>query len=291
MVRSFGRQEYEAARFDEANRQLRRLAIRRIMANRWLYLATRMFGSVSLAVVYWWGGQGIAEGSLAVADVIALALITQRTFGPFSAMTNINTVMIASLALLFQRIFEYLDMSVELKEKPDAHHLKNARGVVTFDHVTFAYEADSGPALSDITLQLEPEQMAAIVGPSGAGKTTITYMLQRFYDPNRGHILLDGHDLRDLSFKSISDAVGVVMQDTPLFFKSLRDNIRYGRLEATDDEIERAALAAGLDDLIADLSEGLDTIVGERGYRLSGGEKQRVRDSASDPEGSTRADP
>ena len=167
-------------------------------------------------------------------------------------------------------------MSVELTEQPNAVQLERARGVVDFDHVTFSYGEDGAAALSDITFHLEPGQMAAIVGPSGAGKTTITYMLQRFYDPGAGRVALDGHDLRDLTFHSVSDAVGVVMQEAPLFFKSLRDNIRYGRLDATDADVERAAAAAGLDEMLASLPDGLDTLVGERGYRLSGGEKQRV---------------
>jgi ATP-binding cassette subfamily B protein len=148
--------------------------------------------------------------------------------------------------------------------------------VLSFEDVTFAYDREAEPALKDVSFRLQPGQMAAIVGPSGAGKTTITYMLQRFYDPDMGRVTLDDHDLRDLTMASISGAVGVVAQDTTLFFSSLRDNIRYGRLDASDDEIDLAARAAGLTDLIDSLPEGLDTVVGERGYRLSGGEKQRV---------------
>ena len=275
MVRSFGRQDYEAERFRETNETLRRLAIRRMMANRWLYLATRLFGSVSLAVVYWWGARGMIDGSLAISEVVAYALITQRVFGPFSAMTQVNTVLIGSLAL-FRRIFEYLDQAVDIEERADAIQLTHPVGVVEFDDVTFAYAASDDPALEHISFKFEPGQMAALVGPSGAGKTTITYLLQRFYDPAEGRILLDGHNLRDVTFDSISRAVGVVMQDTTLFFKSLRDNIRYGRLDASDAEVEAAARAAGLADLIDDLDQGLDTTVGARGYRLSGGEQQRV---------------
>lgn len=275
MVRSFGRRDFEQGRFSEANGQLRQLAIRRLMANRWFVLATSLFGAVSLAVVYWWGARGISDGSLSIADVITFALITQRVFGPFSQLSQINTQLLSSVAL-FQRIFEYLDMSVEIDEKPDAVTLTSTRGVIAFEDVTFAYNIENEPALRNVTFRLEPGQMAAIVGPSGAGKTTITYMLQRFYDPDQGRVTLDGHDLRDLTLPSISGAVGVVAQDTTLFFSSLRDNIRYGRLDASDEEIDRAARAAGLSELMNDLPDGLDTLVGERGYRLSGGEKQRV---------------
>lgn len=275
MVRSFGRREFEQERFSEANGALRSLAIRRLMASRWFFLATRLFGAVSLAVVYWWGARGITDGSLDLAEVITFALITQRVFGPFSELSQINTQLISSVAL-FQRIFEYLNMSVEIEERPDAISLTDADGVIAFENVTFAYDSVSEPALRDVSFHLEPGQMAAIVGPSGAGKTTTTYMLQRFYDPDQGRVTLDGHDLRDLTMASISGAVGVVAQDTTLFFSSLRDNIRYGRLDATDEEIEMAARAAGLGELMDALDEGLDTVVGERGYRLSGGEKQRV---------------
>jgi ATP-binding cassette subfamily B protein len=275
MVRSFGRRDYERERFETTNNQLRTLAVRRVMASRWFFVATRLFGAVSLAVVFWWGARGILDGTLSVAEVIAFALLTQRVFGPFSALSQINTQLLSSFAL-FQRIFEYLDMSVEVDERPDAIALRDARGVVAFEDLTFAYDSESEPALREVSFELEPGQMAAIVGPSGAGKTTMTYMLQRFYDPDQGRVTLDGHDMRDLTLASISGAVGVVAQDTTLFFTSLRDNIRYGRLDATDEEIEVAARAAGLSQLIDDLPEGLETVVGERGYRLSGGEKQRV---------------
>jgi ATP-binding cassette subfamily B protein len=275
MVRSFGRRDFERERFQQANGELRQLAIRRLMASRWFYLATRLFGAVSLAVVYWWGARGITNGTLEIGEVITFAILTQRVFGPFSALSQINTQMISAVAL-FQRIFEYLNMSVEIDERPDAIALAEPRGVIAFENVTFAYDAENEPALRDVSFRLEPGQMAAIVGPSGAGKTTITYMLQRFYDPDSGRVTLDGHDYRDLTMASISGAIGVVAQDTTLFFSSLRDNIRYGRLDATDQEIEVAARAAGLGALIDDMPSGLDTVVGERGYRLSGGEKQRV---------------
>jgi len=275
MVRSFGRRDFERARFLEANSELRTLAIRRLMASRWFFLATRLFGALSLAVVYWWGARGITNETLSIGEVITFALLTQRVFGPFSALSQINTQMISAIAL-FQRIFEYLNMSVEIEERPGAIALSDTRGVVAFEDVTFAYDTETEPALQNVSFHLEPGQMAAIVGPSGAGKTTMTYMLQRFYDPDQGRITLDGVDYRDLTMASISGAVGVVAQDTTLFFSSLSDNIRYGRLDATDAEIEVAARAAGLSPMIDDLPEGLDTVVGERGYRLSGGEKQRV---------------
>ena len=275
LVRTFGRQEFESERFQRSNLSLRALAIRRMMAARWFNMATSLFGSVSIGVVYWFGSQGVANDAVSTGSVVAFAVITQRVFQPFAAMARVNTTLLSSLAL-FERIFDYLDRSVEVDEKPDAVRLERPRGVITFDNVTFKYNLSAPPALDGVTFKVEPGQMVALVGPSGAGKTTATYLLQRFYDPQEGSVSLDGHDLRDLTFDSISGAIGTVMQETSLFHTTLGDNIRYGRLDATDDEVLEAAHAAGLDDLLENLSEGLGTMVGERGFRLSGGEKQRV---------------
>jgi ATP-binding cassette subfamily B protein len=225
-----------------------------MMAARWFNMATSLFGSVSIGVVYWFGSQGVANEAVSTGSVVAFAVITQRVFQPFAAMARINTTLLSSLAL-FERIFDYLDRSVEVDEKPDAVRLQRPRGVVAFEDVTFKYNLSAPPALDGVTFEVKPGQMVALVGPSGAGKTTATYMLQRFYDPQGGRVRLDGHDLRDLTFDSISGAIGTVMQETSLFHTTLGDNIRYGRLEATDDEVLEASHAAGLDDLLDDLPE------------------------------------
>lgn len=275
LVKSFGRQEHEATRFEGSNRSLRSLAMRRMMAGRWFNMTTGLFGALAPAAVYWFGGRAVVGDELTLGVVVAFAVLTQRVFQPFASIARINTTALSSLAL-FERIFEYLDLPVEVDERPDAVKLAAARGAIRFEDVTFAYAPGAAPALRDVSFEVEPGQTLALVGPSGAGKTTITYLLQRFYDPQEGRVRLDGHDLRDLTLASMAAGVGAVMQDTYLFHTTLRDNILYGRLEASEQEVRDAASAAGLDELIERLPEGLETVVGERGYRLSGGEKQRV---------------
>jgi len=274
LVKSFGRSEHERSRFEQSNDALRSLSIRRMMAGRWFNMGTGLFGALIPGVAYWFLGGLVVDGDLSVEAVVAFAMLAQRVFGPFASIARINTTMLSSLAL-FERIFEYLDLPVEVDERPGARRLDHPRGEIAFDGVGFAY-VDERTVLDDVSFEVEPGSMLALVGPSGAGKTTVTYLLQRFYDPQRGTVRLDGHDLRDLTLDSISNAVGTVMQDTYLFHSSLADNIRYGRLDATDAEVDAAASAAGIDELLERLPEGLETVVGERGYRLSGGEKQRV---------------
>ncbi|MGE3857960.1 MAG: ABC transporter ATP-binding protein [Dehalococcoidia bacterium] len=278
LVKTFGRQEHEAGRFGTSNDTLRALSIRRQMAGRWFNMGTSLFGAVLPGVIYWYGGRAVLGGDLSVGTVVAFAMLAQRVFGPFAGIARINTTLLSSLAL-FERIFEYLDMPVEVEERAGATRLTQPRGAVEFDHVTFSYQSHAArtvAAIEDVSFRIEPGQMVALVGPSGAGKTTVTYLVQRYYDPQAGAVRLDGHDLRDLTLDSISATIGTVMQETHLFHSSLADNIRYGRLEGTDAEVRAAAEAAGLGTLIERLPEGLGTTVGERGYRLSGGEKQRV---------------
>ncbi len=275
LVKSFGRQPYEAARFDDSNRNLRGLAMQRIMASRWFNMGSTLFATLIPGIVYWWGGRAVVDGDISIGTLVAFALLTQRVFGPFASIARINVTVLSSLAL-FERIFEFLDEEIEIEEQPNATALVDARGALRFDDVTFAYSRSGRPALHDISFSVEPGEMVALVGPSGAGKTTITYLLQRFYDPQQGHVRLDGHPLTDLRLDSVSAAVAAVMQDAYLFHDSLAENIRYGRLDASDDDVMRAAGLAGLTSFIDQLPKGIATVVGERGYRLSGGEKQRV---------------
>jgi ATP-binding cassette subfamily B protein len=274
LVKSFGRSDHERAKFERSNDNLRSLSIRRMMAGRWFNMGTGLFGALIPGIAYWYLGGLVVDGDLSVEHVVAFAMLAQRVFGPFASIARINTTMLSSLAL-FERIFEYLDLPVEVDERPNAQRIEHSRGQIAFESVNFAY-VDERSVLEDVSFEVESGSMIALVGPSGAGKTTVTYMLQRFYDPQRGTIRLDGIDVRDLTLDSISAAVGTVMQDTYLFHSSLADNIRYGRLDAHDDEVNAAASASGLDELLERLPDGLETVVGERGYRLSGGEKQRV---------------
>ena len=285
LVKTFGRQEHEAGRFRESSQKLRALSIRRMMAGRWFNMGTALFGGIAPAFIYWYGGRAVVGGSLQIETVVAFALITSSVFQPFASITRINTTLLSSLAL-FERIFEYLDMPVEVDEAEDALTPPRLDGGVRFDNVTFSYGEGLPPALDGITLDVLPGQMAALVGPSGAGKTTTTYLVQRFYDPQEGSVTVDGHDLRGITLDSVARTVGAVMQETYLFHTTLEENIRYGNLDATHEEVEAAANAGGLRELIERLPEGLDTVVGERGYRLSGGEQQRVsiaRAILSDP--------
>ena len=276
LVKAFGREEHETERFERTNESLRSLAVRRMMAGRWFNMATSGFGALIPAVVYWYGGRAVLGGdAVSVGDVVAFAMLAQQVFGPFATLARINTTMLSSAAI-FERIFEYLDLPVEVDERPGAVTLEGAQGDLAFEEVEFAYLPGGAPALAGVSFRAAPGEMVALVGPSGAGKTTVTYLLQRFYDPQRGAVRLDGHDLRDLTLATVSANVGAVMQETYLFHTSLADNIRYGRLQATSGEVEAAARTAGLGPLLERLPEGLETVVGERGFRLSGGEKQRV---------------
>ena len=278
LVKTFGRQEHEAGRFGASNDALRDLSIKRLMTGRWFNMATTLFGALLPGLVYWFGGRAVLGGTLSVGTVVSFALLSQRVFGPFAGIARINTTLLSSLAV-FERIFEYLDMPVEVEERPGAVRLTQSLGEVEFDQVSFSYQSHAThpiEAIDDVSFHIEAGQMVALVGPSGAGKTTVTYLMQRYYDPQRGIVRLDGHDLRDLTLDSMSATIGTVMQETHLFHSSLADNIRYGRLDGTDDEVHAAAVAAGLGGLIERLPDGLETTAGERGYRLSGGEKQRV---------------
>ncbi|MGE3961194.1 MAG: ABC transporter ATP-binding protein [Dehalococcoidia bacterium] len=275
LVKSFGRQEYEAERFANANARLRLLSIQRVMAGRWFNMATELFGSLALIAVFAVGGLAVLRGGADLGTVVAFSVLVQRVFQPFATVARVNTTLISSLAL-FERIFEYLDRPIDVVEPAGGPTPAHVRGHIRFEDVTFAYADTETPALDRVDLEVRAGQMAALVGPSGAGKTTMAYLLQRFYDPQQGRVLIDGHDLRDLSFSSLAATVGAVMQETFLFHTTLRENIRYGRLDASDEELLEAARIAGLTDLLDGLPDGLDTVVGERGYRLSGGQKQRV---------------
>jgi ATP-binding cassette subfamily B protein len=275
VVRTFGRQRFEAERFDRANRALRDLSLRRFLASRWYSTATQFSSVLVTAAVYWWGARSVIGAELDIGQVTTLAGLTNQVYTPFRGIATMQTTVMSGLAL-FQRIFEYLDLPIEVAERPDARALVQPVGRVELENVSFAYGASGRRALDGISLKVEPGQMIALVGPSGAGKTTVTYLMQRFYDPQSGSVRLDGQDLRELTLESISRAIGTVMQETFLFHATVRENVRYGRPEACDDAVMQAAQAAGLREMLERMPDGIDTVVGERGYRLSGGEKQRV---------------
>ncbi|MDE3096664.1 MAG: ABC transporter ATP-binding protein [Chloroflexota bacterium] len=274
LAKIFGRQGYEFARFDETNRDVRDLTFRRLMTGRWFFMLLGLFGSVAPALVYWYGGRQAISGSLKIGEVVAFAALVTRIFSPVTQLLSVWITVQSSLAL-FERVFDYGDLPPEIADAPDARPLEHVAGRVTYERVSFSY-ADEIPALSDISIDIAPGRVAALVGPSGAGKTTLTYLLPRLYDASSGRVLIDGYDIRHVTLASLSSAVGVVTQEPYLFHASIRDNIRYARPDAPEEAVQAAARAAYIHEFVDALPQGYDTIVGERGYRLSGGEKQRV---------------
>jgi ATP-binding cassette subfamily B protein len=231
--------------------------------------------AVMPAAVYWFGGLALAHGSHAVSvpTLVAFTTLQTRLFFPVGSLLGVGLDVQTSLAL-FDRIFEYLDQPVDIAEREHPVALTEA-GDVTFDDVWFRYD-DAAWTLQDVSFTVPAGTKTALVGETGSGKTTLGYLAARLYDVNRGAVRIDGVDLRDLSFASLTSLVGVVSQETYLFHSSVRDNLRFAKPDAIDGEIEAAAEAARIHDLIVSLPDGYDTIVGERGYRFSGGEKQRI---------------
>ena len=207
--------------------------------------------------------------------MIAFTTLQTRLFFPLGSLLSVGVDVQTSLAL-FDRIFEYLDLPVEIDERPDAVPLPPCRGDVTFDGVWFRYDTDGPWTLEDVSFEVPAGTRTAIVGETGSGKTTLGYLAARLYEVDRGRVLLDGIDIRDVTFESLAATIGVVSQETYLFHATIRENLRFAKPEATDEEIEEAARAAHIHELIESLENGYDTMVGERGYRFSGGEKQRM---------------
>ena len=274
LVKTFGRQADEIERFQQTARQIRELNIRRAMIGRWFGMAMRLFGAITPAVVYWYGGHRVIAGDASLGTVVAFAGLVGRLFGPVSSLLGVHVTVLSSLAL-FERIFDYLDLEQEIADRPGAAPLRDVRGRLRFEDVSFAY-VPGYPALRGISFEVPPGKFAALVGPSGAGKTTIAYLVPRLYDVTDGRVTIDGQDVRDVTLASLGECIGMVNQEPFLFHASLRQNLRYARPDATDEQIEAAARAANIHEFIAGLPDGYDTVVGERGYRLSGGEKQRV---------------
>jgi ATP-binding cassette subfamily B protein len=295
LSKAFGRQSHEIGRFREENERLTGHLIRQTMIGRSFFAVVGTFFSITPALVYLVVGIMLDRGNTEYTAglIVAFTTLQSRLFFPIGSMLQVSTEVQSSLAL-FDRIFEYLDMPHELTDAPDAEPLVNARGAVEFDHVRFHYDtpppdgfAPVSPTdmpsdgarewtLDDVSFRIEPGQLAALVGPSGAGKTTITYLVPRMYDVQQGAVRIDGRDVRMTTLESLGDAIGIVTQETYLFHDTIRRNLLYGKPEATQEEMEGAARAANIHDRIVELDEGYDTVVGERGYKLSGGEKQRL---------------
>jgi ATP-binding cassette subfamily B protein len=263
-------------------------------------LITRLFGAslllvpaLATALVYGVGGNLVIDGTLTVGTLLALATLLLRLLGPLQGLSNVRIDIMTAL-VSFERVFEVLDLPSMIQERPDAQELRDPAGRIEFAHVAFRYpradevslaslqtvaaaeSRDNGEVLRDISFTAEPGQMVALVGPSGAGKTTITHLVARLYDVTSGSVRVDGHDVRDLRLQSLEDNIGYVTQDAHMFHDTIRANLRYARPDATDEMIWEALAAAQVKVLIESLPDGLDTVVGDRGYRLSGGERQRL---------------
>jgi ATP-binding cassette subfamily B protein len=275
--KTMGRAPELAERFTRESADLADLEVRSRMAGRWRMASVQMAFAIMPALVYWFAGWSIAQGGAAISigTVVAFTTLQTRLFFPLQSLLSVGIDIQTSLAL-FHRIFEYLDLPVDITERENARKLGDVRGEVRFEGVSFAYDIDGPPTLEDVDLVVAPGTTTAIVGETGSGKTTMGYLVARLYDPTSGRIVVDGVDIRDLSFASLADTVGLVSQETYLFHASVAENLRFAKPDATDAELEDAARAAQIHDLIASLPDGYDTIVGERGYRFSGGEKQRI---------------
>jgi len=336
LVKLFGREERELARFRRDSAAVRDLGVQSAVIGRWFFMVLGIIGAVGSALVYWVGGYLTIQGAFTIGTIVAFGAYLGQLYGPLMALTN-APVEFAQSMVSFERVFEVLDIPREIAEAPDATPLQHVEGRITFDHVTFDYTArgngqrpglsevvrydwggsetlvrrgrarkpprsvayrpngaaekgaaENGTsalveatapqrvALKDVDFHIEPGQLAALVGPSGAGKTTITYLIPRLYDPTGGRVLIDGRDLRQVTLTSLAENIGMVTQETYLFYDTIRANLLYARPDATEAEMIAAARAANIHDFIAGLPDGYDTVVGERGYRLSGGERQRV---------------
>jgi ATP-binding cassette subfamily B protein len=291
LTKTFGRQEQTVGRFRDANARLARLQIRQSMVGRWFFMIVGTVFSVTPALVYWLAGWlAINNDPTAptIGDIVAFTTLQSRLFFPLGQLLNVQVEVQGALAL-FDRIFEYLELPTEIEDRPGAVALEpdKVNGRLRFRHVSFRYRSSPPVGLApeverlpfglmDIDFEAEPGELIALVGPSGSGKTTTTYLLPRLYDVDEGAVEIDGIDVRDIRIASLGEVIGFVTQETFLFHASVRENLRYAKPDATDRELQAAARMAAIHDRVHDLPQGYDTIVGERGYKLSGGEKQRI---------------
>jgi ATP-binding cassette subfamily B protein len=267
--KTMGRGGELADRFERESARLADLEVRSRMAGRWVMASIQTSFAVMPALVYLFAG--LSPGAVSIGTLVAFTTLQTRLFWPIQSLLNVGVDIQTSMAL-FERVFEYLDLPVELHEGDREPH--DVRGALRFEDVWFRYDEEW--TLRGVDLDVPAGTKLALVGETGSGKTTLGYLAARLYDPEQGAVRLDGTDLRDLRFGALTDAVGVVSQETYLFHASVRENLRFARSDATDEEVEEAARAAQIHDTIAALPEGYDTVVGERGFRFSGGERQRI---------------
>jgi ATP-binding cassette, subfamily B, bacterial len=275
--RTMGRSDSLAKSFEEESEGLVDLEVRSNMAGRWRMAVITIVMAAMPAVIYWTAGMTLQMGGpkVSIGTIVAFVSLQQGLFRPAVSLLATGVQIQSSLAL-FQRIFEYLDLPIDITERDDPVHLDRIKGEVRLEDVEFRYDGRGEPILTGIDVTVPAGSSLAVVGPTGAGKSTLGYLVPRLYDVTGGRVTLDGVDVRDLDFDTLARAVGVVSQETYLFHASVADNLRFAKPDATDEEIHQAARAAQIHDHIASLPDGYDTVVGERGHRFSGGEKQRL---------------
>ena len=277
LTKTLGREATLNARFAAESRALADNELASAMSGRWLLSSRRAALTMVPAIVYWIAGLALAHGAapISIGTAVAFTSMLNRLVGPTTALQGIGVQVSTSIAL-FVRIFEVLDLPVDVVERPDAVRLDQVRGEVRLDGVSFRYEPGAPWTLRDIDLVVAPGTTTAVVGETGAGKTTLAYLVARLYDVDAGAVRIDGHDVRALTLDSVSDAIGLVSQETYLFHETLGANLRFAAPDATDAELDAAVRAAHVDTVVASLPDGYDTVVGARGYRFSGGERQRL---------------
>jgi ATP-binding cassette subfamily B protein len=294
VVKLFGRHRQESETFADRAGRVRDIGVQTAMYSRVLFVALGLVAAIGTAIVYFVGGNLAISGTIGVGTIAAFTVYVSQIYQPLTQLANARVDVLTAL-VSFERVFEVLDFPPLIADRPGAVDLVEPVGRVEFDHVWFRHPAaavssiasleettaatdtdESDWILRDVSFTVAPGELVALVGPSGAGKTTSALLVPRIHDVSAGEVRVDGHDVRDYTLESLRDAVGMVMQDPHLFHDTIRNNLRYARPDATDDELVEACRAARIHDMIASLPDGYDTVVGERGYRMSGGEKQRL---------------
>ena len=274
VVKSFVREDYEIKRFCRQNELNFQAAMKNVQLTSLLTPSVEFLAAISVTVIVWFGGYEVVEGTITAGALVAFLTYAVNLANPVKRLSRVYGNMQRAMAAV-DRVFAVIDLEETIADRPDARPMPETHGHVEFDHVSFGYK-EGVLALSDVSLEAKPGQMIALVGPSGAGKSTIANLIPRFYEVTFGAIFIDGRDIRDVTVGSLREQIGIVPQETMLFSTTVRENIRYGRLDATDAEVEAAARAANADAFIRELDAGYDTEIGERGLSLSGGQRQRI---------------
>ncbi|MSQ32432.1 MAG: ABC transporter ATP-binding protein [Dehalococcoidia bacterium] len=274
LIKAFGREKSETGKFNKNAGGVMSLSIRESLVGRWFFLVLALVPTIGTGVIYWFGGRSVIDAGLTLGTIVAFVALLGRLYSPATSFASLHVDVVTSL-VHFGRVFQYLDMKPDIEDRPNAKELPKIRGNVQFDNVSFEYVKDR-PVLKNISFEIQPGQLAALVGPTGSGKTTITSLVPRLYEVTSGRVVIDSNDVRDVKMSTLRSQIGIVTQETFLFHSSIKENLLFPRPDATEEEMIKACQAANIHEFITSLADGYNTVVGERGYRLSGGEKQRV---------------